>query len=390
MLSVKEVGERRTHLVFFNRKDPDTHETETVRVELRFIALKLVSKEGGSHSGMDFTWVLEDYLDAPRPEISADAQKALMLDFINRHPGFKKLPKEEQATLMAKDQFLNCLFAKYGYAMTCHKAQGSEWPNVVVDASPINSADNESYFRWLYTAITRAKEKLFIVHAPTLTGFILKPIKCDTAPNELKLDASQNREAHESKASRASFCDGCANGDKYSIIHNIVENALQGSGLAIEDLVKHSEYHYTCTVSSSDRIHGARISIFWSAKKQGISSVLAQPENEFSKGVADRISRKIKTPSFSNILSSSSKPEEFILDLHRRLVDAGKKTGVEFSDPKCSSYKIDFECRTIEGSALLIVYYDAKHSFTKVDVQKASPDAEQRIHQTLGLLRSSS
>ena len=50
----------------------------------------------------------------------------------------------------------------YGYAITCHKAQGSQWPNVMVfeEGFPFSK---EEHARWLYTAVTRAENKLIVV-----------------------------------------------------------------------------------------------------------------------------------------------------------------------------------------------------------------------------------
>jgi exodeoxyribonuclease-5 len=66
---------------------------------------------------------------------------------------------------MQKDKFLNALRAKFGYAVTCHKAQGGEWPTVFLNLSQsINQLDPESRYRWLYTAVTRASETLELKH----------------------------------------------------------------------------------------------------------------------------------------------------------------------------------------------------------------------------------
>ena len=61
--------------------------------------------------------------------------------------------------------YFNAVHVKYGYASTVHKAQGGQWSHVYVDGSYIpESMKNTSYLRWLYTAVTRAKEKLFLVN----------------------------------------------------------------------------------------------------------------------------------------------------------------------------------------------------------------------------------
>lgn len=64
-----------------------------------------------------------------------------------------------------EDEYLNSLQAKYGYCITCHKAQGGQWRHVYIDLAGIdNSAFDETFYRWLYTAITRATEKIFLIN----------------------------------------------------------------------------------------------------------------------------------------------------------------------------------------------------------------------------------
>lgn len=66
------------------------------------------------------------------------------------------------------DPWFNSLQAKYGYCVTCHKAQGGQWKHVYIDLSGIDtSALTEDFYRWFYTALTRATEKVFLIN-PTL------------------------------------------------------------------------------------------------------------------------------------------------------------------------------------------------------------------------------
>lgn len=63
--------------------------------------------------------------------------------------------------------FYNALQAKYGYCVTCHKAQGGQWKHVYVDLGGIpEDSPQEEFYRWIYTAITRATEKVFFVNPP--------------------------------------------------------------------------------------------------------------------------------------------------------------------------------------------------------------------------------
>lgn len=66
-----------------------------------------------------------------------------------------------------KDPFLNALQVKYAYALTCHKAQGGQWRDVYVSPGYLPPDRRDlSLLRWLYTAMTRATEKLYIIAPP--------------------------------------------------------------------------------------------------------------------------------------------------------------------------------------------------------------------------------
>lgn len=112
--------------------------------------------------------VLENLLTSPHRELSALEQRALLVDFRKRHPDLHPKSAEFRKTIR-RDPYFNALQVKYGYAMTCHKAQGGEWSTVIVDFEANVGARNASFFRWSYTAITRASRKLIIVNPPDFT-----------------------------------------------------------------------------------------------------------------------------------------------------------------------------------------------------------------------------
>lgn len=80
--------------------------------------------------------------------------------------GYAHIPTpSEQAKKIAEDPYLHALQVKFGYAITCHKAQGGQWPAVFVDQGYLTAEMlGTEYVRWLYTAITRASEKLYLVN----------------------------------------------------------------------------------------------------------------------------------------------------------------------------------------------------------------------------------
>ena len=75
--------------------------------------------------------------------------------------------KGERFRLFKQDPYANALQVKYAYAVTCHKAQGGQWMNVFLDIGYITEEMlGEDFYRWLYTAFTRATHRLYLVNLP--------------------------------------------------------------------------------------------------------------------------------------------------------------------------------------------------------------------------------
>jgi hypothetical protein len=65
---------------------------------------------------------------------------------------------------LRKDPYLNALRCSYGYAITCHKAQGGEWEDVYIDvARNITLNPTKSTYQWIYTAMTRSSKRLHLI-----------------------------------------------------------------------------------------------------------------------------------------------------------------------------------------------------------------------------------
>ena len=76
--------------------------------------------------------------------------------------------KRQRYSQMKEHPFFNALQVKYAYAITCHKAQGGQWKNVFVDMRGIapEALSSVDFMRWLYTAITRATQKVYLINCP--------------------------------------------------------------------------------------------------------------------------------------------------------------------------------------------------------------------------------
>ena len=75
--------------------------------------------------------------------------------------------KRDRMAKLKQDEYFNALQIKYAYAVTCHKAQGGQWAHVYIDQGYMtDDMLTPDYIHWLYTAFTRATEKLFLVNWP--------------------------------------------------------------------------------------------------------------------------------------------------------------------------------------------------------------------------------
>jgi len=107
--------------------------------------------------------ILLDTLDSEQPALPWEQQKKLY-EFIKE--SYEHIPSLRERNLKIKqDPFMNALQVKFAWAVTCHKAQGGQWKCVFVDHGYLTEEMlDKSMLRWLYTAITRARERLYLVN----------------------------------------------------------------------------------------------------------------------------------------------------------------------------------------------------------------------------------
>ena len=109
--------------------------------------------------------VVLDTLTTEAPALTHEQQEqlyeAVMEDYAD-------IPlKRDRMTKLKQDEYFNALQIKYAYAVTCHKAQGGQWAHVYLDQGYMtDDMLTPDYIHWLYTAFTRATEKLFLVNWP--------------------------------------------------------------------------------------------------------------------------------------------------------------------------------------------------------------------------------
>lgn len=117
------------------------------------------------HNGEKYqTYLIKEFLFSPDANLKPEDSRKLIIDFDirARKSGIRRKTKEYMDA-MRNDKYLNALRAKFGYAITCHKSQGGEWPHVFLNLSEtLESLPDKVRMRWLYTAVTRARDRLDI------------------------------------------------------------------------------------------------------------------------------------------------------------------------------------------------------------------------------------
>lgn len=110
--------------------------------------------------------ILLDTLTSESPSLTREESEHLFTAVWEDYPEIRS--KRKRMEEVRNNPYYNALQVKYGYAVTCHKAQGGEWKRVFIDQGYISEdMINPDYYRWLYTAFTRASEKLHLVNWKT-------------------------------------------------------------------------------------------------------------------------------------------------------------------------------------------------------------------------------
>ena len=76
---------------------------------------------------------------------------------------YQDLPAYQRNEKVKNNEYFNALQIKFSYAMTCHKSQGGQWQTVFIEQPYLPNGIDQDYLRWLYTALTRAKEKVYLI-----------------------------------------------------------------------------------------------------------------------------------------------------------------------------------------------------------------------------------
>lgn len=126
----------------------------------KFATVKIRMVDYPSQAPLD-TILLLDTIKSESPSLTYEESNKLyqevLLDYEDETTKYKKFQK------VKNNEYFNALQVKFSYAITCHKSQGGQWNTVFIEQPYLPNGIDRDYIRWLYTAMTRAKEKLYLI-----------------------------------------------------------------------------------------------------------------------------------------------------------------------------------------------------------------------------------
>jgi ATP-dependent exoDNAse (exonuclease V) alpha subunit len=106
------------------------------------------------------TVLLLNTIESESPSLTFEESNRLYQEVLKDYAGETKF---NQFKKIKENEYFNALQVKFSYAITCHKSQGGQWNTVFIEQPYLPDGINRDYIRWLYTAMTRAKDKLYLI-----------------------------------------------------------------------------------------------------------------------------------------------------------------------------------------------------------------------------------
>lgn len=274
---------------------------------------------------------------------------------------------------------------KFGYAITYHKAQGSEWNNVFVKCKSHQSQLTADYFRWFYTAITRPAKNLYLLDPPDFRPW--GSIKMVSNPALDMLGAVKAAEAppaapapppQPAPASSQWDSDTFGIPESATVLLSLlaeVRRLTDGKDITVEE-VRHNQwlesYHFKRGVES------ARVDISYTSRNK-ISAVASHDLGGLSAEVADLLSPLKGRPLFTingSGVEKASFPKQFLNDFHEKVLSLCSASSITVQNVAEQQWSQRYSFAKDGVVAVYDVWYNGKDRFTKCQpvITACSPD----------------
>jgi exodeoxyribonuclease-5 len=158
------LGEKKDGEFIANGEMLEVQRVKTIReiYNLRFAEASLLFKDFPDEQGFDALLLLNT-INSESPAMTSQENKLLYENIAEDYSD--EANKRTRLKKIKEDRYYNALQIKFAWALTCHKSQGGQWKAVFVEQGYLNDdMINIEYLRWLYTALTRATEKVYLVN----------------------------------------------------------------------------------------------------------------------------------------------------------------------------------------------------------------------------------
>ena len=404
------LGETENRTITIKRRSQETKEVEQIPVSLSFRKVTVRFRDMENEVRAFEARILENLLYSDAPNLSSNENKALYLDFCIRHPQLRRGSKEFKDSLTS-DPYFTALRLKFGYAITCHKAQGSEWQHVFIKCKTHHKQQlSADYFRWLYTAMTRTSGELYLLEPPKIK--LGSGIKVVNNPGMHIANTSQPH-SHPPVSQTASpmpspipECEGSYSSSPPSptntsqaeqfglhqgpefllLLLKSVQECIAGSGVEIHS-IDHKQYQEAYIFCQGPNT--ARINIGYNGK-QKISSILAPQISKLSSylmGVlAPLKDRVLSAPMIEDNGSAELFNEVFLNELHHRLIKTMQESGIALLSAEAKPYSLHYRFGKGQDSVAVVVYYNNKKQFTKCNPLSSHCTSPQLLDEVLSII----
>lgn len=292
---------------------------------------------------------------------------ALYVDFVNRAKEKELKPNtEEFKQEIKKDIYFNALKIKFGYALTCHKAQGSEWDNVFVNCITHESILTRGYFRWIYTAITRTSKKLYTLDEPHFSPFTKMQQHNKTIPKNIQtkiINDSINDESSVQTTLPESIEDA---------IYSETKILLDQSDIKIINIT-HNQYCEQYTLEHNNEI--CRIKINYNGRNK-ITNIFVIETNTLAKLAESSLkSLENKTLFLTNITKNKNQfifTEIFLEEYYNAILNVISNHDIEIIQIEHFNYLERYTFKQNNEVSIIDFYYNGKKQFTRSQPQNNS------------------
>ncbi|TAY93623.1 ATP-dependent DNA helicase [Rhizobium ruizarguesonis] len=366
VVDAETMVERR--FVSLRRRDEETGAVEVIEVPLVFRDIRLAVSSLDDGEAVLTAKILDDHLHDSGSGVDAVQQRALYVDFLKRHPDLRNGNDRDRIShIIRQDPYFSALRVRFGYAVTCHKAQGDEWENVFVSCPSGQNPRSADYFRWLYTAMTRASGKLYLIDPPEIR---LKIAGSDwwSSPEAQSTPGSEQRSMVAGPAIAPPEAASVSPQEAFRLgVLARVRDLLAGTGIEIDD-VAHHQYQEAFYLRRD--IDTARVNISYNGRFK-ITGVAIPPAGAFSEQIAERL-RTLVGQSVGSIVavtgtgaSSIAEPSRaFLAQFHNRLLPLLKERQIHVIGLKEQAWSQRYTFSRDGDSAVIDVFYDGRDRFT--------------------------